>query len=117
MSRARTLPEINNVECPACESILTRSRGGGRSAEGYRLRRRVCQDCALIFTTVEVAVLYDDGSTVPLSALDDEVRWANQESQRRRIGFHGTGGGRKPYVEPARLSVHVKASRPVRRAA
>ena len=114
MGRPTTLPERNNVECPSCESILTRSRGGGRSVDNHRLRRRVCADCSLIFTTVEVPVLYDDGTPVPISALDDEHRYRNRMEQRRRVGYHGTRAGRHSYEESARLIVRVKATRPVR---
>jgi hypothetical protein len=117
MSRSATLRERNNVECPRCESILTRSRGGGYSDDGYRLRRRHCQDCDLYFTTAEVPVLYDDGSPVPLMALSGEFRDYNKLRQRDVVGFHGGIGGRRPYVESARLSIEVKVRRPVRGAA
>lgn len=112
-----TLAQRNNVECPDCGSVLTRCRGGGRSDEGHRIRRRICQDCNLIFCTVEVVVMYDDGTPVPLTALDSEHRWYHRQEQRRRVKYHGTRTGRQPYEEPARLSVKVKVSEPVRRAA
>lgn len=112
-----TLSQRNNVECPACESILTRCRGGGRSDEGYRIRRRICDDCGLIFCTAEVAVMYEDGRPVPLTALDSEHRWYHRQEQRRRVKYNGTRAGRMPYAEPARLSIRVKVSEPVRRAA
>ena len=114
MSRARHLRELDNVECPRCESVLTRCRGGGRADTGERLRRRVCQECAQIFTTVEVAVLYADGEVVPISALDSEIRAMNRRNQRARIGYHGTMSGRRPYAESSRLTVRVVASRPRR---
>lgn len=114
MGRASTLADRNNVECPRCESILTRCRGGGRADTGERLRRRVCDECGLIFTTVEVAVLYDDGSPVALTALDSEFRWYHREEQRRRVKYHGTLTGKKPYIEPARLTVRVRVTDPVR---
>ena len=109
-----TLAERNNVECIECGSIKTRCRGGGRSDEGHRLRRRICADCGQIFTTVEIALTYPDGSAVPLTALDSEHRWYHREEQRRRIKYHGTAGGRRPYVEPARLRVSVKVTEPIR---
>lgn len=117
MSRAAVLHERNNVECPECGSILTRCRGGGRADSGERLRRRVCEDCRLIFTTVEVPVLYQDGRCVPLTALDSELRWYNREEQRRRVGYHHGAGGRRPYATPARLNVRVKVTEPRRAAA
>ena len=117
MSRASVLAERNNVECPRCESVLTRSRGGGRADTGERLRRRVCDECRLIFTTVEVPLLYDDGDVVPLSAIDSEYRWYHRTEQRKRVKYHGTRTGRLPYVEPARLSVKVRVTRPVRKRA
>ena len=114
MGRPTTLSERNNVECPRCESILTRSRGGGRADTGERLRRRVCDECGLIFTTVEVAVLYDDGSPVALTTLDSEYRWYHREEQRRRRKYHGTRTGRKPYIQPARLTIRIRVSDPSR---
>ena len=114
MGRAAVLRERNNVECISCGSILTRCRGGGRSEEGHRLRRRVCQECSQIFTTVEVPVLYRDGSPVPLSALDGEIRWLNVESMRRRRGYQGGMGGRQPYERGASLRVSVSVSEPKR---
>lgn len=114
MGRPATLAERNNVECPECGSILTRCRGGGRADSGERLRRRICDECRAIFTTVEVPVLYDDGTPVALSALDSEHRWYHRLEQRRRIKYHGTRGGRKPYIEPARISVRVRVTDPVR---
>jgi hypothetical protein len=116
MSRPTTLRERDNVECPSCESILTRSRGGGRDDDGHRLRRRHCEDCGLFFTTVEVPVLYDDGSPVPLMALAGDFRVFHKLKQRDVRGFHGGIGGRKPYRESARISVQVKVRRPVRAA-
>lgn len=109
-----TLAQRNNVECPDCGSVKTRCRGGGRSDDGHRLRRRICDDCGMIFTTAEVVLLYDDGTPAPLSALDSEHRWYHREEQRRRIKYHGTRGGRKAYVEPARVSIRVRVTHPVR---
>ncbi len=114
MPRAATLREKDNVECPSCESILTRSRGGGRDDAGHRLRRRQCMDCDLYFTTVEVPVMYEDGSPVPISALSGDFRVYNQLRQHDVRGFHGGVGGRRAYSESARLSVQVKVRRPVR---
>lgn len=114
MSRAATLKERNNVECPTCGSILTRSRGGGRDDEGHRLRRRQCMDCGLYFTTVEVPVLYDDGTSVPLMALNGDFRVYNKLRQRDVKGFHGGIGGRLPYSESARISIKVSVRRPIR---
>jgi hypothetical protein len=117
MSRAVTLRDRSNVECPRCESILTRSRGGGHDDQGHRLRRRHCEDCDLYFTTVEVPVLYDDGTPVPLMALSGDFRVYNKLRQRDVKGFHGGVGGRRPYSESARLSIQVKVRRPERESA
>jgi len=112
-----TLAQRNNVECIECGSILTRCRGGGRSDGGHRLRRRICTECQTIFCTVEVPVLYDDGSPVSITALDSELRWYHRQEQRRRIKYWGGAGGRKPYEQSAQLSVRVRVTQPVRRAA
>jgi hypothetical protein len=77
----------------------------------------VCDDCTLIFTTAEIVLLYDDGRPVPISALDEEHRYRNQQEQRKRVGYHGTRGGRRSYEESARISMKVRVSEPVRRAA
>lgn len=115
--RATILRDRNNVECPECGSVLTRSRGGGRDDDGNRLRRRHCQDCGLYFTTVEVPVLYDDGTPVPLMALSGDFRVFNRLRQRDVKGFHGGIGGRRPYAESAKLRVKVTVRRPRRAAA
>lgn len=112
--RPTTLRERNNVECPECGSILTRSRGGGRSDEDHRLRRRVCEECRLIFTTVEVPVLYADGAPVPLVALDSDYRRRQRRGGRLRVGYHGTHAGRKPYARSAQLAVSVTVKDPQR---
>lgn len=109
-----TLAQRAGVECPECGSVRTRCRGGGRSDGGYRLRRRQCDDCRLIFCTAEVVLLYDDGTPAPLTALDTEHRWYHRKEQRSRMGYHGTDMGRKPYTESARIHLRVKVSRPVR---
>lgn len=117
MGRPTVLRERNNCECPTCGSILTRSRGGGRADTGERLRRRVCQDCGQMFTTVEVALLYADGRPVPLPAVDSEYRLMQRDGQRKRIGYHGlNGAGRKPYEKPARIRVRISVSDPERAA-
>lgn len=112
MSRARTLPEYDNVECPCCGSVLTRCRGGGRADSGERLRRRVCQDCRTIFTTAEVVLLYDDGEPVPISALDGSLRAFNRNKLREMRGYHATTSGRRPIVRSAQLSIRVRVQRP-----
>ena len=117
MGRPTTLRERNNVECPECGSILTRCRGGGRADSGERLRRRICQECGLIFCTVEVPVLYADGSPAPLTALDTEHRWYHREDQRKRVGWHGLATGRQPYAEPARIRIRMTVTPPVREVA
>ena len=111
------LRQRRNVECPRCESILTRSRGGGFDDDGHRLRRRQCMDCALYFTTVEVPVLYDDGTPVPLIALSGDFRVYHKLRQRDVKGFHGGVGGRRPYAESARLSIKVNVRPPRRESA
>lgn len=112
--RPTTLRERNNVECPECGSILTRSRGGGRSDEDHRLRRRICEECRLIFTTVEVPILYENGSPVPLVALDSDYRRRKRQGGRLRVGYHGTQAGRHPYARSAQLDVSVTVREPQR---
>ena len=112
--RPTTLKERNNVECPECGSILTRSRGGGRSSGDHRLRRRMCEDCGQLFATVEVPVLYNDGEIVPFAAICPKFREQQRLEQRKRVGYHGTAAGRRPYERAADLKVHVIAIRPKR---
>jgi hypothetical protein len=114
MGRPTSLRERNNVECPSCGSILTRSRGGGRDIYEQRIRRRLCMDCDLFFSTVEVPILYADGKPVPFSALVPDNLIANRRNQRRRVGYHSMASGRHPYVKPARVRVSVAVQPPVR---
>lgn len=114
MGRPTTLRERNNVECVECGSILTRCRGGGRTVDDQRIRRRVCVDCGTLFCTVELPLLYDDGERVPFSALVMDNLEANRRNQRARVGYHGTTTGRHPYVKPAIVRASVKVSRPER---
>ena len=114
MGRPTTLKERNNVECPQCGSVLTRGRGGGRSADEHRVRRRRCDDCGTLFCTVEVALFYKDGTLVPFGALVPSYLEANRRTQRARVGYHETASGRPPYVVPARLRVRVSVQPPVR---
>ena len=74
----------------------------------------LCAECGQIFTTVETPVLYADGSPVPLSALDGEIRWRNVEAMRLRRGYHGGIGGRKPFERGAQLRVRVTVVDPAR---
>lgn len=110
----RAIRDRDNVECPRCESNLTRVCGGGRDDDGHRLRRRRCVECNLYFTTVEVPVLYDDGSIVPLMALSGDFRMYNKLRQRDVNGYQGGIGGQRPYAESARMTVKVSVRRPRR---
>lgn len=114
VGRPTTLKERNNVECPSCGSILTRSRGGGRSVDEHRIRRRYCETCRELFCTVEIPLRYADGSLVPFSAVVPDYALANRLRQRVSRGYHSTTAGRHPYSTPARLVVAVKVSRPDR---
>lgn len=113
VGRPTTLQERNNVECPECGSILTRSRGGGRDDNDHRLRRRRCEECNLLFCTVEVVVLYPDGKPVPFDSLVTDHRLQRRAHGRRKKGYHGTAAGRKPYVSSARMRVRVTVDPPV----
>lgn len=116
MSRPARLHELNNVECVGCGSVLTRCRGGGRTLDDERIRRRICDECGTDFTTVELPLFYDDGSTVPLTSLVPSYLWANRRTQRARIGYHATSAGQKPWGKPARIRATIRVSRPVRAA-
>lgn len=94
--------------CPECESVRTYCQATGYTDEGYRLRRRQCQDCdAPSFLTAEVVL---PGAT--WGELDTAAHLRARESYRRNRKLTSPFYP-KPFLmkPPATLEVTVRIRR------
>ena len=84
------------MSCPDCESTRSRTRETGFDAAGRKLRVKVCEDCGIRYTTLEVTL----PRHLSLYVLSPFRKWRNRMELRRRRGYHGTAGGPPLKPEP-----------------
>ena len=105
------------AECPECGAVDTPTRISGFDVDNRRIRQRRCDHCKVMFVTVEVPVLLEDGGSVPYSWVDEFYRMRQREAARKRYTRKGGSTYRglrtkRPIEGVATLDVSVKVRLP-----
>ena len=81
------LSNRQGVECPECGDTHTDVTRTGRDDEMRKLRARRCENCFLVFATVEVPIVDSTGKLVMFNHVDTERKMKERERTRKKRGY------------------------------